>query len=241
MATRTIPIESGQRTAARVAAAAYLVPVAGVVYANFGLRGRLFVEGDMAETIRRVAAGEALFRLSVGLDLVYCIGAVALAAALYVVLSPVQRLLSLLGLVWQMVYAFTAVLTTLSFLYVVRLASDETYAAKLGAEPLQALAQFHWFATSTQYYVGLAFWALASTAFAWLWFRSGYVPAGLAIFGVASSAWCVLCAVAYIVEPGFKRLVNLWWFDVPMAVFLAVLSFWLLFRGLRSPAAASES
>jgi hypothetical protein len=29
--------------------------------------------------------------------------------------------------------------------------------------------------------------------------------------------------------------VNLWWFDSPMAVFELVLSFWLLFKGLRTP------
>jgi hypothetical protein len=33
--------------------------------------------------------------------------------------------------------------------------------------------------------------------------------------------------------PAFTRIVNLWVFDTPLAIFDIVLSFWLLFKGLR--------
>jgi hypothetical protein len=150
------------------------------VYGNFGMRGRLLVSDDIPERVRRMAAGEALFRLSVAFDLVYCIGLVVLAAALYVVLSPVHRHLALLATLLKLVYAVTAVLTALSFLYVVRLASDAAYLESLGAEPFHALVKFNWYATSSQYYVGLAFWALSSTMLGWLWLKSRHVPAALA-------------------------------------------------------------
>jgi hypothetical protein len=35
--------------------------------------------------------------------------------------------------------------------------------------------------------------------------------------------------------------VNLWWFDTPLAIFDIILSFWLLFKGLRGPGEPSES
>ena len=228
---RTV-IDGSQRTAARVAALAYLISVALVVFANFGMRGHLFVSGDMAETVRRIAAAESLFRLSVAFDLVYCTGVVVLLTALYVVLSPVNRYLALLAMLWKLVYAVTAVLMALSFLSIVRLATDAPYRQALGAEPLQALVRLHSSATWEQYYVGLAFWALSSTVLAWLWLKSGYIPAALAVFGLVSSAWCALCTFAYIINPAFAHVVNLWWFDSPMAVFDIILSFWILFRGL---------
>lgn len=84
-----------------------------------------------------------------------------------------------------------------------------------------------------QYYVGLVFWALSSTLFGWLWLRSRYIPTALAIFGVVSSAWCLFCSVAYIASPSFSNVVNVWLFDMPMALFYIALSFWLLFKGLR--------
>jgi hypothetical protein len=39
--------------------------------------------------------------------------------------------------------------------------------------------------------------------------------------------------VAYVVKPAFANVVNVWFFDTPMALFYIVLSGWLLFRGLR--------
>lgn len=86
-----------------------------------------------------------------------------------------------------------------------------------------------------EYYVGLAFWALSATVIGWLWLKSGYIPRPLALFGLVSAAWCALCTFAYIINPAFSHLVNLWWFDTPLAIFDIVLSFWLLFRGLRGP------
>jgi hypothetical protein len=237
MADRLSVIDVSQRSAARVAALAYLIPVAFVVYANFGLRGHLFVTGDMAETVRRIAAAEPLFRLSVAFDLVYCIGVIVLLSALYVVLSPVNRHLAVLATLLKLVYAVTAMLMALNFLTVVRLATDAAYRHALQAEPLQALVQLNSSGTGEQYYVGLAFWALSSTLIGWLWLKSRYVPAALAAFGLVSSAWCTLCTFAYIIDPAFSRVVNLWWFDTPMALFDITLSFWLLFKGLRAPAA----
>ena len=69
--------------------------------------------------------------------------------------------------------------------------------------------------------------------FGWLWLKSRYIPAALALFGVAASAWCAFCTMAYIISPTFENVVNLWWFDLPMAVFYLILSIWLLVRGLR--------
>ena len=91
--------------------------------------------------------------------------------------------------------------------------------------------------TWDQYYVGLVFWALSSTAIGWLWLKSRYIPAALAAFGLVSSAWCAVCTFAYIINPSFSRVVNLWWFDSPMALLDITLGFWLLFKGLRAPAA----
>jgi hypothetical protein len=61
MAERPNVIDATQQTAAKVAGLAYLIPVAFVVYANFGMRGRLIVSGDTAD-VRRIAAAVPLFK-----------------------------------------------------------------------------------------------------------------------------------------------------------------------------------
>ena len=97
---------------------------------------------------------------------------------------------------------------------------------------MQALAKLHLGANFDAYYVGLPFLGLAATICAWLWFKSNYIPKGLAIVGVISSAWCVLSAFIFLIFPHFNEIVNDWWFDFPMALFELVVSFWLLFKGL---------
>jgi uncharacterized protein DUF4386 len=233
MAERLNVIDGTQQTAAKVAGLAYLIPVAFVVYANFGMRGPLLVSGDTAETVRRIAAAVPLFRLSVAFDVVYCVGVVVLLSALYVVLRPVSRHLALLATLLKLVYAVTAMLMVLSWHTIVRLVTTPAYAQALGADHLQALVKLNTSATMDEYYVGLAFWAVSATVIGWLWLKSRYIPNTLALFGLVSAAWCALCTFAFIINPAFSRIVNLWWFDFPLAIFDIVLSFWLLFKGLR--------
>jgi uncharacterized protein DUF4386 len=81
---------------------------------------------------------------------------------------------------------------------------------------------------------------LAATICAWLWLKSNYIPGGLALYGVIASAWCVVCAFLYLIFPDFNKIVNDWWFDFPMALFELILSFWLLFKGLK-PGASDQA
>lgn len=232
MADNVHVVDDSQRAAARVAALAYLIPVAFVVYANFGMRDRLLVRDDMAETVRRIAASTPLFRLSIAFDLVYCIGVVVLLAALYTILRPVSRHLTVLASSLKLVYAMTAVLMVLSYQAALRVAIEPAYARAFSPEVLQGLVRLNWFATGQQYYVGLLFWSLSSTIFGWLWLKSRYIPVALAIACIISAAWCVLCTISYIIEPRFARVVNLWWFDSPFALVDVTLSLWLLVKGL---------
>ena len=241
MAERLNVIDATQQTAAKVAGLAYLIPVAFVVSANFGMRDRLMVSGDTAETVRRIAAAVPLFRLSVAFDVVYCVGVVVLLSALYVVLRPVNRYLAVLATLLKLMYAVTAMLMVLSWLTIARLVTNPAYAQAVGADHLQALVKLNTSATMDEYYVGLAFWAVSATAIGWLWLKSGYIPKALALFGLVSAAWCALCAFAFIISPAFSHIVNLWWFDTPLAIFDIVLSFWLLFKGLRGTVVPAES
>jgi hypothetical protein len=132
-------------------------------------------------------------------------------------------------------------LTALNMLSALRLLGSASYLQVFEADRLQALARLHLGANFDAYYVGLPFFSLASTVCSYLWLKSKYIPRGLAVFGVISSAWCVICAFVFLIFPHFNKIVNDYWFDSPMAVFEMVLSFWLLFKGLRPPGTAEQS
>lgn len=227
------PIDESQRTAARVAGFTGLLMMAVVVFANFGIHERLMVAGDAAATARNILAHETLFRINIACFLIYCIGIVVLLTALYMILKPVNRSLALLAAFFRLVYGLTWIVIALNLFEALRLLSGADYMRVFETDHLQALARLSQATSFDVYYVGLLFYALASTLCSYLWFKSNYIPRSLAGFGVISSVFCVACTFVFIIFPGFAKIVNLWWFDSPMAIFEIATSFWLLFKGLR--------
>ncbi len=229
--TTTI-IDNSQRTAAKVAGVAGLLAFVLVVFGNYVLLGPLIVPRNAVDTARNILAHETQFRLALTCFIAYNIGAVVLATALYVILAPVNRGLALAGALFRVVFAMLWLIAPLNSLAALRLLGDSPYLKVFQADGLQALARVQIAGSFDDYYVGLPFFGLAATACAWLWWKSNYIPNGLALFGVISSAWCVFCAFVYLIFPNFNKVVNDYIFDSPMALFELVVSFWLLFKGL---------
>jgi len=233
VATNTI--ESSQRTAAKVAGVSLLLSMVIVVFANYVLLNPLIVRGNAAETAKNIMAHETQFRVALTCFLIYSASVIVLLAALYIILKPVNQGLALVGALFRLVFALMWLLSTLNMLGALRLLSGASYLQILEPDRLQALARVSVAGTFDDYYIGLPFFGLGATVCAWLWLKSNYIPKGLAVFGVISSAWCVICAFVFLIFPGFAKPVDPYWFDSPMAIFELVLSFWLLFKGLRTP------
>ena len=225
-------IDNSQRTAAKIAAISYLLSFAIVVFANFVLLNPLVIPRNAADTARNILAHQTQFRIALTLFITYSIAAVVLLTALYVVLKPVNQTLALMGALFRLVFAMSWLLSAIHSLAGLRLLGTTPYLQVFEADRLQVLARVSIASTFDDYYVALPFFGLAATVCAWLWFKSKYIPRGLSIFGVIASAWCVFCAIVYLIFPDFNKIVNDWWFDFPMALFELALSFWLLFKGL---------
>jgi len=226
-------IDEPQRKAARVAGFTFLFSTAIVILANFGINFRLIVPGNAVDTARNIMAHETLFRFNIVCNLIYVVTIVAMVAALYVTLGAVHRNLALVAAFCRLVFAVMWGVTALNSLGTLRLLGDVAYLQVFGVDQLQSLARLHIASNYDAYYVGLPFWGVASTVCGYLWFKSGYIPRALSAFGVTSSAWCVICAFAYLVLPNFSKTVGLWWFDMPMVLFELGAGYWLLFKGLK--------
>src|SRR5947207_1355109 len=226
-------IDNSQRTAAKVAGWSYLFSFVIVVFANYVLLNPLIVPRNAADTARNILAHQTQFRVALICFITYGIGAIVLLTALYVVLAPVNRGLALAGALFRLVFAMLWLIAPLYSLAALRLLGDASYLNVFEPDRLQALARVQLAGSFDDYYVGLPFFGLAATVCAWLWWKSNYIPNGLALFGVVSSAWCVFCAFVYLIFPNFNKIVNDYIFDSPMALFELALSFWLLFKGLR--------
>ncbi len=226
-------IDNSQRTAAKVAGISGLLTVAIVVFANYVLLNPLIVPGNAVETARNIVAHETQFRITAVCFLIYSAGVVVLLAALYLILRPVNQGLALVGALFRLVFALLWLLTTLNMLGALRHLGSASYLQVFEADRLQTLARLHLAANFDDYYAGLPFFGLAATVCSYLWLKSNYIPKSLSIFGLISSALCVVCALVFLIFPHFNKTVNDYWFDSPMALFELALSLWLLFKGLK--------
>src|SRR5256886_7861626 len=229
----TSTIDNYRRTAAKVAGVAGLLAFVLVVFGNYVLLGPLIVPRNAAETARNILAHQTQFRVALICFITYGIGAIVLLTALYVVLAPVNGGLALAGALFRLVFAMLWLIAPLNSLAALRFLGDASYLKVFEPDRLQALARVLIAGSFDDYYVGLPFFGLAATVCAWLWLKSNYIPRGLSIFGVIGSAWCVFCAIVYLIFPDFNKIVNDYIFDSPMALFELAVSVWLLVKGLK--------
>jgi hypothetical protein len=225
-------IDQSQQTAAKIAGISFLLSMVIVVLANYLLLSPLVVPRDATETARNIVAHPTQFRIAVTGFLFYSLNSIVLLAALYVVFKPINQGLALLGSLFRLVFAMLWLLSCLNLLSALRLVTGAGYLQTFEPERLQVLARVNIAGTFDDYYVGLPFFGLAATVWAWLWLKSGYIPRKLSIFGVIASAWCVFSAFVFLIFPGFQKPVNPYWFDSPMALFELIVGVWLLLKGL---------
>lgn len=226
-------VDAAQRQAAKVAGFALPFAMVLVIFANFYIGANLVVPDNAVDTAKNVLAHETRFHIWIACDLLYVVNVVAVSTALYIILKPVSRGLALAAVIFRMLYAIMWLAIALNMLGALTLLSDAPYLHLIETGQLQAMARAHLRGSFDAYYVGLPFWALASTICSILWLKSGYIPRGLASFGLVASAWCLLCAFAFLALPRFGETVNLWLFDTPMTLFEFATGCWLVFKGMR--------
>lgn len=224
-----------QRTAARVAGLLYLVTTVTANFSEFYV-GRL-VSSDATQTAKNIADNQILFRLGAVSDLVTFAAVIVLLVALYTVLSPVNRTLALLAAFYRLAESAIFALITLNDFVALRLLGGGAYLKGFQAQQLDGLAQLFLDVHTDGYLIALIFFGLGSTVFAYLWFKSQYIPRWLAGLGVLGSLLIALVTLAIMVFPDLTKIVVPAYF-APIFVFEVVLGFWLTIRGVRVPAIA---
>lgn len=227
-------VTGSQRRAAVAAGISCLASMATIVFVNFAINARLMVPNNATETARNLLAHETLFRINIVGYLVYSIGVIVFLTALYAILAPVSRGVAMAAALFRLIYALTWIVMAIRSLDALRILKRAAYLQVIEADRLQALARLSIATGFDLYYIALLFYALASTVCCYLWLKSRYIPRALALFGLIGSAWGIVCSVAFLLDPGFSNVVNLWLFDSALGLFEMALGVWLLIKGLRA-------
>jgi hypothetical protein len=166
------------RQAALVAGFAYLLNP--VTYAEY-VYPKLVISGNIEQTAKNISAHGGLFLAAMFCYLISFIGDVVIAWALYVLLAPVNRSLSLLAAWFQLVYAAVALGGTLNLAAVYRLLNTPDYLTSFGASQLHA--QVYLLVNSFQYdwAISMVLFGIHLVLLGYLIYRSGYIPRILGI------------------------------------------------------------
>jgi hypothetical protein len=221
-------------TAARLIGLLYLLQMASGVFGESFVRSRLIVSGDATKTAQNIIGSERLFRLSIAGDLVTYATVIVLIWALYVLLSPVNRNLALLAVLFRLAENAVLCVATVSSLVALQLLSGADYLRTFEAGQLHSLVKLALSAQGLAMNVAFVLLGMGSAVFAYLFLKSRYIPKALALWGIFSSLVLAIVTLIIIVFPNLGDVLGLAYM-APMGIYEVVLGFWLLVKGVAVP------
>jgi hypothetical protein len=175
-----------------------------------------------------------LFRLGFAAGLIATACYIAVTALFYNLFKPVSRSLSLLSAFFSLVGCAIQAFGSLFQLAPLVVLRGGQYMSVFTVEQLQALALMFLKLNAQALNIGLVFFGLGSTVFAYLWFKSRYIPRGLAAWGIFSSLVVAIVTLAIMVFRSLADVVIPVYF-APIFIFEVTLGIWLVVKGIQAP------
>ena len=149
---------------------------------------RIVGSGTFAETAKRIAASERLYRVALSSEVIETLSAVLLAFALYATLKPVNNLLAQLAMIFNLEDSILAwVVRMFRFLRLDLYTSSQSVGAS-GTIPSQPLVDLTRRMAGAAENVGGICFGIGSLLFFYLFFKSRYLPRILSALGLSASA-----------------------------------------------------
>jgi hypothetical protein len=212
------------RQAALVAGFGYLLNP--VTFGEAYLLPKLVVPKDIDQTIQNIGANANLFAVAIFCYLACFIGDVVIAWALYVLLIPVNRSLSLLTAWFRLMYTAVALFAMMNLVTVFRLLSNPEYLQAFGAPQLHAQVNLLLHSFRYDWSMGLILFGIHLILLGYLIYRSGYIPWLLGpILVIDGLGWMVDGVQPYFFPDAKLGFIFVTFFGE------VLLMFWLLIRG----------
>jgi len=218
------------RKAAIVAGFGLLIMSILAAFANFYVLPSLIVPGDAATTANNIMANELLFRIGICSFTIVIVLDVVVAWALYVLLKPVNKSLSLLAAWFRLVYATIFGIALANLFNVLRLVSDADYVTVFEIDQLYAQVMLSLNAFSDGWQIGYVFFGLHLFVLGYLVFKSGYIPKILGVLLIIAGLGYLLDSYAIFLLPNYEATIGYVTFIGEVLFML-----WLLFKGAKIP------
>jgi len=216
---------------ARVAGLIWLIIAIMAPFAEFFVRQRLIVPGNVAATAENIVASQSLFRAGFVSDLVVFVIEVALAAVLFMLFRPVSPILALVMSFARLAMVTILGLNLLNMLTALQVLTSPAYAAAFEKGQLQALAFVFLNTQSSGYALAMVFFGLHLGILGYLVYRSGFLPRILGILTVISAlGYLANSLVGFLVPQYAETLASV--VVVTAVIGELPLAVWLLIKGV---------
>jgi hypothetical protein len=212
--------------AAIIAGIGLLIMVILAPFGNFYAIQRLVVLQDAAKTASNIIASQNLFRIGICCLLINAILDVVVAWALYIVLKPVNKSLSLLGAWFRIVYATILVVALNNLLNVIQLLNGADYQKAFETDQVNAQVMLSINAFNAGWNLGMVIFGLHLLIIGYLAFISRYIPKFLGILIIIAGLGYLIDSIGKILLPNYNLTIS-------MVTFIGevLLIFWLLIKG----------
>lgn len=221
---------------ARIAGFMFLFTFMGPLFYGAYVFPKLTVAGNASATANNIFNNELLFRLGIINEIICSVGAVVFAVVLYILLKPINKDLSLLGLFLKMTEAVLLAVIALGHFLALLLLTGRASLTAFQPEQIQSLVGFF---MNLYFYGGaftMIFHGLNSMVFLSLLYKSKYVPEILSGFGIISYALIFLFGVITILAPHYMTtLISQIIFLAPSILAELTIGLWLLIKGVKIP------
>jgi hypothetical protein len=217
------------RKAAKIAGFARIISMIPAIFANFFVLPRLIVPGEAATTANNIIANELLFRMSICSWTIVFILDLVMAWALYVLLKPVNRSLSLLAAWLSLIHVAIAGCALFNHFSVLHLLSGADYLTVFEAGQLHAQVMSFLNGFDYGFLIGMVFFSLHLLVLGYLILKSGYIPKILGVLLIIASLGYLIDSFGMFLSPNFPQ--------IGLFTFIGELIFaiWLLWKGAKIP------
>ena len=233
-------IDSHATTVTRLMVAQRYARVAGVMYffevfdmTAVVILSRVTSGANFLDVAQNVAASEMLYRVAMLLSIVGNLSTILLAAALYLTLRPVDDGLALIAMLFRLVESTLGLVVVLLGFAALQVYLDGTHAPSSQAGELGRLAELLSQTSASGIDVSVLCFAVGSTLFFYLFWRSAYVPRILAGWGLSGSVVALAAFSGSLLFPQSSEVLR-GIGAVPIGVAEPVVGAWLLIRGIRT-------
>jgi hypothetical protein len=227
----TLPVETPDENIQAYARFAGILGILTIIGGGFGeayVPGALIVSGDAAATAHNILTGESLFRWGFAGYLLEALCDAGLTMAFWVLIRPVNRNLAMLMVVLRIISTCGFASAEMLYFGALRTLKAATTLSAFQPDQLSGLAYTLLHVSTFGQALFSMFYGVANIVFAWLIYRSGYLPrifgVGMAIMGIGFTARTFLLVLA----PAYASPLLL----ATAAIAFIPFIFWLLIRGV---------